>query len=173
MKYTFHLIILVFSLFLVQSCGEDPSGPDFSMAPPPFDTTNAISKTTSDDGLVIYKIEEGFGAFEVVSRDQVIVSFTGRTTDGEIFDSSFRNGTSTTSRFNNLTPVPISSGLGQISPLIDGFRRGLLGMKQGEKRTIVIPPELGYGDSQSGTNSFNLKDETLIFDVELVQIVSL
>lgn len=173
MKPFQHLIVIVLALFFIQSCGEDPSGPDFSEAPPPFDTTNAISKTTSPDGLIIYKIQEGFGAFDVVSRDQVRIRFTGRTTDGRIFDSSFANGFSTPRTFQNLTPVPISSGFGQISPLIDGFRRGLIGMKEGEKRTVVIPPELGYGGSQSGTNGFDLRNDTLIFDIELVEIISL
>lgn len=164
---------MLVTLFLLQSCGKDPIGPDFSLAPPPFDTTNAISKTTSSDGLVIYKIQEGYGAFDVVSRDQVRIRFTGRTADGKIFDSSFSNGFTSPRTFQNLTPVPINGQFGQISPLIEGFRKGIIGMKEGEKRTVVIPPALGYGESRSGTNGFNLKDDTLIFDIELVSIITL
>lgn len=172
MKKVQYLLFAIIALIVIQSCGEDPSGPDFTSVPPPYDTTMAVSDTTTADGLVIYTIQEGYGAFDVVSRDQVRVRFTGRTSDGRIFDSSYRNGFTTPTTFQNLTPNPISSGISQISPLINGFRRGLLGMKQGEKRTIVIPPELGYGDSREGTNGFDLRDETLIFDVELVEILN-
>ena len=46
-------------------------------------------------------------------------------------------------------------------------------MQEGEKRTVVIPPELGYGESQEGTNGFDLRNDTLVFDIELVEIVGL
>lgn len=166
------ILTLILAVFLFQSCGEDPSGPDFSTVPAPYDTTNAISSTTSEDGLTIYQISEGYGAFEVVSRDQVRIRFTGRTEAGKIFDSSYANGFTTPRTFANLTPVPISGGIRTVSPLIDGFRRGILGMKEGEKRTVVVPPSLGYGDSQEGTNGFDLRTNTLIFDIELVEILN-
>lgn len=173
MKHFKYLALSVFSLLLLQSCGQDPTGPDFSNVPAPYDTTSAVSSTITDDGLKIYTIEEGYGAFKVVSRDQVRLRFTGRTADGRVFDSSYANNFSTPRTFQNLTPVPINTGFSQISPLIDGFRRGIIGMKEGEKRTLVIPPELGYGESQEGTNGFDLRDDTLIFDIELVEIVTL
>lgn len=165
-------LFLVLTLFVVQACGEDPSGPDYSTVPPPYDTTQAINTITSDDGLIIYQIQEGYGAFEATSRDQVRLRFTGRTEDGRVFDSSYANGFTTPRTFSNLNPVPISGGFGPISPLIDGFRRGILGMIEGEKRTIVVPPELGYGESREGTNGFDLREETLIFDIELVEIIN-
>lgn len=171
MKHLKYPALILLSLFLLQSCGEDPTGPDFSTVPAPFDTTNAISSIFTEDGLKIYKVQEGFGEFEVVSRDQVRVRFTGRTAEGRIFDSSFSNGSTTPATFRNLTPVPIDGAFSQISPLIDGFRRGILGMVKGEKRTIVIPPELGYGESREGTNGFDLREDTLIFDIELVEII--
>ncbi|HET6528514.1 MAG TPA: FKBP-type peptidyl-prolyl cis-trans isomerase, partial [Balneolaceae bacterium] len=98
--------------------------------------------------------------------DEVLVRYTGRTKDGEIFDSTYRNG-ATSRRLSNLTPVTISRPRGPVSPLIDGFRRGLLGMKEGEKRVLVIPPSLGYGDVEG----HDLQNDTLIFDVELVAIL--
>lgn len=39
-------------------------------------------------------------------------------------------------------------------------------MHEGEKRTLVIPPELGYGDR----DGHNLQNETLVFDIELLEI---
>ena len=171
MKHLKYPILIFLSLFFLQSCGEDPTGPDFSTVPAPFDTTSAISSTFTEDGLKVYQIQEGFGAFEVVSRDQIRVRFTGRTADGRIFDSSYSNGSTSPATFRNLTPIPISGTFSQISPLIDGFRRGILGMKEGEKRTVFIPPALGYGESQEGTNGFDLRNDTLIFDIELVEII--
>lgn len=173
MKYFKHLALIFLSLFLLQSCGEDPTGPDFSTVPAPYDTTAAVNTTITDDGLKIYEIAEGYGAFDVVSRDQVRLRYTGRTADGRIFDSSYSNGSTTPTTFRNLTTTTITTGFNQISPLIDGFRRGILGMQEGEKRTVVIPPELGYGESQEGTNGFDLRNDTLVFDIELVEIVGL
>lgn len=166
------IVTIIIAVLVLQSCGEDPSGPDYSTVPPPYDTTNAINTTTTEDGLTIYQISEGYGAYETVSRDQVRIRFTGRTENGRVFDSSYADGFTTPRTFANLTPVPISGGIRQVSPLIDGFRRGILGMKEGEKRTVVVPPNLGYGESQEGTNGFDLRDNTLIFDIELVEIIN-
>ncbi len=173
MKYLRNILFVLASLLFIHSCGQDPTGPDFSGAPAPFDTTTAVSDTTTPDGLTIYTIREGYGAFEVISRDQVKVKYTGRTEDGTIFDSTYRDGFTNARTLQNLTPVPINTGFSQVSPLIDGFRRGIIGMRPGEKRTIVVPPSLGYGDAKEGTNGFDLKDKTLIFDIELVEIVTL
>lgn len=173
MKYLSNFLIALSTILILQSCGKDPAGPDFSSAPPPFDTTSAVSDTTTPDGLTIYTIQEGYGAFKVVSRDQVRIKYTGRTADGKIFDSTYQDGFSNARTFQNLTPIPISSGFGQVSPLIEGFRRGIIGMKPGEKRTVVVPPSLGYGEAEEGTNGFDLREETLIFDIHLVEIVSL
>lgn len=172
MKRLVTLAVLISTIFFFQSCDEDsPTGVDFSDAPAPFDTTNAVSSTTSEDDLTIYIIEEGDGNFEVNKNDQIQVRFTGRTTDGEIFDSSYRNGSEEPSLFQNLT----AGSSGNNSSLIEGFRRGLMGMTEGERRTIVVPSELGYGDSDSqqsqDSQTTDLSGETLIFDVELVEIV--
>jgi FKBP-type peptidyl-prolyl cis-trans isomerase 2 len=64
----------------------------------------------------------------------VSVNYTGKLDDGSIFDTS-------------LTPdrEPLSATLGQGS-LIPGFERGLIGMTEGEKKTITIPFKEAYGD---------------------------
>ena len=167
------LLILPLVVLLIQSCSDNPTrGIDFSEVPAPFDTTSAIIDSTTADGLKIYIYEEGSGPFEVVSNDAVALFFTGRTTDGTIFDSSYGNGSTNPSNLNNLTPAPKAGSFGPISPLIEGFRRGVIGMKEGERRTIVIPPSLGYGESQQGENGFDLRNDTLIFDLELDRIIS-
>lgn len=149
------LLLLVFTLAF-SACDEDPFEIDYSSAPPPFDIENA-ERVEKESGLVYYIVEEGGGAFEVERRDRVSVYYTGRReSNGEIFDSSYRNGNPAPTVFNSL------------NNLIEGFREGLIGMKEGEKRVLIIPPELGYGNSESSS----LSDETLRFDIELAAINS-
>ncbi|XP_055377512.1 peptidyl-prolyl cis-trans isomerase FKBP2 [Condylostylus longicornis] len=75
--------------------------------------------------------------------------------DGIEFDSSYPRGNAFT----------FTLGSNQV---IKGWDQGLLGMCEGEKRRLVIPPELGYGKSGSGSKI--PPDSTLIFEVELLKI---
>lgn len=149
------LFLIVFTISF-SACDDDPFEIDYSSAPPPFDIENA-ERVETESGLVYYIVEEGGGAFEVKLRDQVAVYYTGRReSNGEIFDSSYRNGNPTPTVFNSL------------DNLIEGFKEGLIGMKEGGKRVLIIPPELGYGSSERSS----LKDDTLRFDIELAEIIS-
>jgi peptidylprolyl isomerase len=67
----------------------------------------------------------------VVKGNHVSVDYTGKLTDGTVFDSSVGR-----------TPLEFDVGAGQ---MIKGFDDGVLGMKIGEKKTITIPPEQAYG----------------------------
>lgn len=161
-------IVLTAVLFL-QACGDDndgPTGPDFSTVPEPYDLSQADTTYTKEGGVEIYVIEEGDGAFEVIPRDQIGLKFTGRVLDGQIFNSSYRNGNESSVLITNLRPVRV----GQQPPQVEGFRRGLLGMVEGEKRVIIVPPSLGYDDSNPGVNGFDLREKTLRYDVELTGI---
>ncbi|PKQ68570.1 FKBP-type peptidyl-prolyl cis-trans isomerase [Raineya orbicola] len=62
----------------------------------------------------------------------VKVHYTGRLTTGEIFDSSLGR-----------EPLEFTMGEGQMIP---GFEQGILGMVVGEKKSIQVPCELGYGE---------------------------
>ncbi len=88
--------------------------------------------------------------------DTVLVHYTGKLEDGTVFDSSVERG------------VPFSFTLGE-NRVIAGWEQGILGMKVGEKKTLNIPPELGYG--AMGVPGVIPANATLIFDVELVDIV--
>lgn len=153
------LFVCIFGITLTSCGGEDPFflEDDFSEVPEPFDTTGA-PRFETETGLVYYVLEEGQGPFNVTIRDDIAVFFTGRTTDGKIFDSSYNRG--------NTQPI-ISS----VQGFIPGFIEGTLGMKIGEKRVFVIPPELGYADAPRGSQNFEFRDDTLIFDVELDDIL--
>jgi FKBP-type peptidyl-prolyl cis-trans isomerase len=83
--------------------------------------------------------------------DVVWVHYTGKLTSGGQFDSSVGQ-----------KPFKLTLGRGEV---IKGWDEGLVGMKLGEKRNLVIPPDLGYGPGGSGKIPANA---TLIFDVELI-----
>ncbi|KAJ6636736.1 Peptidyl-prolyl cis-trans isomerase FKBP2 [Pseudolycoriella hygida] len=87
--------------------------------------------------------------------DLVHIHYTGTLQDGTEFDSSIPRG----------QPLTFTLGAGQV---IKGWDQGLLGMCEGEKRRLVIPPELGYGKSGAGEKI--PPDSTLIFETELIKI---
>lgn len=90
--------------------------------------------------------------------DVLVMNYTGRLTDGTVFDSNVDP------KFNHVEPFKFTLGAGQV---IKGWDEGLVGMKVGEKKTLTIPPEKGYGSRAVGAIPAN---STLIFDVELVGI---
>lgn len=106
-------------------------------------------------GLEIKTTQEGTGERVVKSGDNISVHYTGKLTDGTKFDSSVDRG----------TPFEFQIGQGMV---IQGWEQGLLGMKVGEKRTLTIPSELGYGSR--GAAGVIPPNATLIFDVELISI---
>ena len=86
----------------------------------------------------------------------VSVHYRGFLTDASQFDSSHDKGS------------PFRFTLGQ-NQVIKGWEEGVLGMKVGTKRTLIIPPELGYGSR--GAGGVIPPNATLMFEVELVRIL--
>lgn len=87
--------------------------------------------------------------------DVLSMHYTGTLEDGTKFDSSL-------DRDKQFT---FTLGTGQV---IKGWDQGLLGMCEGEKRRLVIPPDMGYGDRGAGAKIPG--GATLIFEVELIKI---
>jgi peptidylprolyl isomerase len=75
--------------------------------------------------------------------------------NGKEFDSSWKRG------------VPVSLPLNQ---LIDGFHQGIIGMKVGGRRAVVIPPALGYGATGKGSGGAVGPNETLVFVIDLLAV---
>jgi FKBP-type peptidyl-prolyl cis-trans isomerase len=114
----------------------------------------AGEKVVTPSGLTIIKVAPGGDGAK--KNDRVWVHYTGKFADGTKFDSS-RDHAETS------TGIEFTLGAGHV---IKGWDEGIEGMKVGEKRTLIIPPELGYGDRGSG--GVIPPKATLTFDVELV-----
>ncbi len=84
----------------------------------------------------------------------VTVNYTGKFENGQVFDTSATHG-----------PIKFTLGVGQV---IKGWDEGLLGMKPGDKKHLVVPPEKGYGSQ--GFPPIIPANSTLIFDVEMVDV---
>jgi peptidylprolyl isomerase len=106
---------------------------------------------TTSSGLKYAVVAEGQGATPQKGA-KVSVHYTGKLLNGKKFDSSY----------DRQQPIEFSVGSGQV---IKGWDEALLGMKKGEKRVLIIPPQLGYGPSGRGPIPPNA---TMVFDVELV-----
>lgn len=123
----------------------------------------AMPKTETVDRLVKIDTAAGHGA-PVGAGQQILVHYTGWLYDpkapesrGRKFDSSVDRG----------QPFGLVLGTGMV---IQGWDQGVAGMKEGGKRTLVVPAELGYG--ARGAGNVIPPNATLVFDVELVKIVT-
>jgi len=108
----------------------------------------------SDSGLYSIVLEPGTGD-SPKPTDKVSVHYTGWLLNGTEFDSSHKRG------------QPAEFGLNQV---IKGWTEGVGMMKVGEKRKLIIPPDLGYG--ARGAGRLIPPNSPLVFDVELLAIVS-
>jgi len=103
--------------------------------------------------LVIDDVRIGTGA-AVKTGDTLTVQYVGRTRDGVEFDSSYTRG----------EPFTFTVGEGKV---IQGWEKGLIGMKVGGQRILVIPSDMAYGNMQVGAIQPN---SPLVFTVELLGI---
>jgi peptidylprolyl isomerase len=112
----------------------------------------ALTKTQS--GLQYEEVKVGDGASPKPGQ-RVTVHYTGRLTDGTVFDSSVTRGQAFKFQF----------GVGQV---IQGWDEGLATMKVGGSRKLIIPADLGYGSR--GAGNLIPPNAVLEFDVELLSI---
>lgn len=134
---------------------------DKKVAPAPEDTSMQSTETTTpaegeamSEGPMMKVMKEGAGA-EAKTGDTVSVHYTGYLEDGTKFDSSVDRGT------------PFEFTLGE-NRVIQGWEIGVLGMKAGEVRRLVIPPQFAYG--VAGHPPVIPENATLAFEVELLAI---
>lgn len=125
------------------------------------ETPTAVAASEEVSELKITDLKVGNGA-EAESRKQVVVHYTGWLYDpgapgkrGKKFDSSLDRG----------QPFTFPLGLGRV---ISGWDEGVIGMRVGGKRTLIIPSEMGYGRRGAGRDI--PPNAALVFDVELLEV---
>lgn len=117
-------------------------------------SSNVGTEVTTASGLKYIDIEEGTGVSPRTGQT-VSVHYTGTLQDGKKFDSSVDRG----------QPYVFRIGTGAV---IKGWDEGLMTMKVGGKRKLIIPPNLGYGLRGNPPNIPG--NSTLLFDVELLDV---
>jgi FKBP-type peptidyl-prolyl cis-trans isomerase len=112
---------------------------------------NSEATTSLPTSLQVSDISEGTGAI-AAAGDTVTVEYVGALPDGTVFDASKNHGDGT---------FTFVLGAGKVIP---GWDQGLVGMKEGGVRGLVIPPDMAYGAQAVGSIPAN---STLIFQVKL------
>lgn len=107
----------------------------------------------SDKGVYVKSVKKGTGE-KVEPLQTVKVHYTGRFTDGTVFDSSVERG----------EPFVFTVGAGQVIP---GWDAMLSDMRVGDKVTVLIPSNMAYGEGTRGIPPYS----PLVFDIELLEIV--
>lgn len=139
MKINLTLTLFIL-VILIQGCGNKNLG--------------EIEVTTTESGLQYIEILEGTGA-SPKAGDVVVVHYTGMFPDGTKFDSSVDRN----------EPFQFVIGQGQV---IAGWDEGVMSMKTGGKRKLIIPSHLAYGER--GAGGVIPPNATLEFEVELIEI---
>lgn len=156
-----HLVALVALTLALGACGaQAPAAPTAAPAEAPAPTVAAGVATgqekvvTTASGLQYIEVEPGEGDL-AQAGDVVDVHYRGSLADGTEFDSSYARG----------EPIQFVLGTGAVIP---GWDEGIALMRKGGKATLIIPPNLAYGER--GAGGVIPPNATLTFEVELVDI---
>ena len=145
------LLCLLLLAGVSAACGEDNS-PGVQAGGSDEDECNT-SVQEDESGLMIKEVECGEGT-EAESGDVLVVHYTGKLEDGTVFESSVGSD-----------PFSFQLGAGMV---IQGWELGFEGMKEGGKRELTVPPELGYGEA--GTPPDIPPNATLTYEIELLEV---
>lgn len=173
--YFITIFSIILSLILFTGCTSDN---DFSLQEPtfpedlePFDISS-IEAEPVQDGIEKYIVEEGYGEDRVVIRDDILVFITLRNLDGDFIYSSYQNER-TSPDFITVMNIALRTSLSRQElyevqrSLSEGLRKGIIGMKEGEKRVLIVPPEEGLANVPTGDLRASFRSDTLRYDLEL------
>lgn len=142
------LVAILAVTVVLAACSDDGSEePLDTSGPPPID----VEGLTTASGLQIFEVFVGEGE-EVRAGDAAAVHYAGWLESGVQFDTSLDDG----------EPFAFGLGGGQV---IAGWDEGIVGMKPGGIRRLIVPPELGYGAQGSDNVPPNA---VLTYDIELI-----
>jgi FKBP-type peptidyl-prolyl cis-trans isomerase len=160
------LAVALLASFVVACSSRDDASKPAETAPAataPVAETPAAPAPTGTETMAMQKIDltPGTGA-EIKSGQTALVHYTGWLYDVALPDNKGAKFDSSVDR-NEPFEFPVGGGF-----VIKGWDEGVVGMKVGGKRRLVIPPEMGYGSR--GAGGVIPPGATLVFDVELVEI---
>lgn len=158
LKSTIVATALVATVVLAGCSGSSPSSSSETALPPGHPSTDTQSAASQAQGGVTELITEDTKAGKgsaVEDGDTVVVHYSGWLLDGTKFDSSLERD----------DPFEFTIGDGNV---IEGWEKGLIGMKEGGTRRLTIPPSLGYGDQ--GAGGVIPPNATLLFEIELLEV---
>jgi len=148
----FSKLSLLMCAALAAACGGKSEAPPAAAVPPPANIVTGLQKTT---------LKAGTGA--TIGGGQIaVVQYTGWLYEAGAADHKGKQFDSSRDRREPFK-FPLDTG-----SVIKGWDQGVVGMKVGESRRLVIPPELAYGDA--GAGGVIPPGATLVFDVELAGI---
>lgn len=127
---------------------------DAGLAQPPLDAAEERELVTTPSGLQYLDVVVGDGR-KAQKGDMATIHYSGWLKNGTKFDSSRDQG------------EPYSFPIG--APMvIAGLNEGVSSMREGGKRTLIIPPHLGYGSR--GVKDIIPPNATLMFEIELLEL---
>lgn len=178
MKFTLLKVVIGFALiFLISvSCDtNDPFNippPDFSSVPDAYDY-EGLEPIQVEEGITAYIHEEGEGIGNVTIRDDLLLFITLRTLEGDIIYSTYNDSRiePTTVRVSDIRLSPSVFRYNIQLAYTYGLRQGLLGMREGEKRTLIVQPEQGFSDLPDGTANEDYKESVLQYDLIVLDII--
>lgn len=150
----FICLFLGFTAVLLNSCTKCSSDPASEQSSIQGSASPSAEVSGKEEDLKIETLKEGTGTVARAGK-KITVHYTGRLADGKVFDSSEQRQ----------APFPFTLGSGQV---IQGWEKGVAGMKVGERRKLTIPPAMGYG--ARGVGSVIPPNATLMFEVELLNV---
>lgn len=115
-----------------------------------------MPEQTTTSGLRYEDLEIGNGKKATGRGETVFVHYIGCLVDGSKFDSSHDRG----------EPLEFALGAGLVIP---GWDEGIVGMRAGGRRKLIVPPELGYG--ARGSDDVIPPNAVLIFDIQLLDVM--
>lgn len=125
-----------------QQCAENLRRAESFLA----DNSKTDGVVAIQDGKVLYKVTEAGSGAVIEDHYSPLIKYTGKYLDGSVFGASKEEE------------------MISLDEIIPGLKAGLLGMKEGEKRTVYIHPDLAYG-----TSGYLPPNSLLTFDIEIVK----